>query len=75
MTADEWQPLLHSLSRSILSDRGDAAILLLNPEVVFEDGEWEAWYFATWLPGAMRFRSFADLMRYEAQSAAERARG
>lgn len=56
-----------------ISDTGDAAILLLNPEVVFDDGEWEAWYFATWFPGAVRFRSFADLMRYEIESAAERA--
>jgi HEAT repeats len=32
---------------------------------VWPDGEWEAWFFANWLPGAMRYRSFADWMRQE----------
>lgn len=38
-------------------------LLLLNPQVTFEDGEWEAWYFAPWLPGAQRYRSFRELMQ------------
>jgi hypothetical protein len=33
--------------------------------VVWPDGEWEAWFFANWLPGATRYRSFADWMRQE----------
>jgi hypothetical protein len=33
---------------------------LLIPSVV-TDGEWEAWHLAYFLPGASRFRSFADL--------------
>lgn len=37
-------------------------LLLLNPQVVFEDGEWEAWFFANWLPGAQRYESFRELM-------------
>lgn len=41
------------------------AVYLLNPEVVTPDGEWEAWLFANWLPGAMRYRSFWDLMEEE----------
>lgn len=46
-----------------VSERGDGVILLLNPEIVFEDGEWEAWDFGTWYPGAHRFQSFWDLMQ------------
>jgi len=46
-----------------ISDTGDSAILLLNPEVTTPDGEWEAWFYATWLPGANRYRSFWDLMQ------------
>jgi hypothetical protein len=46
-----------------ISDVGDSAILLLNPKVITPDGEWEAWFFASWLPGANRYRSFWDLMQ------------
>ena len=45
-----------------ISDVGDACIYLLNPKVVTEEGEWEAWFFANWLPGAARYRSFQELM-------------
>jgi hypothetical protein len=31
---------------------------LLNPEVTSADGEWEAFYFAHWLPGVRRYPSF-----------------
>lgn len=37
-------------------------ILLLNPEVTFPNGEWEAWDFGTWYPGTHRYRSFWDMM-------------
>jgi len=37
-------------------------LLLLNPQIVSENGEWEAWFFANWLPGAHRYRSFYELM-------------
>jgi HEAT repeat protein len=41
--------------------------------VIWPDGEWEAWLFANWLPGAMRFRSFAEWMRFaQAEFLAER---
>lgn len=46
-----------------MSDTGDAADFLLNPEVVTPEGEWEAWFLASWLPGAQRYRSFWDLMQ------------
>ncbi len=51
-----------------ISDVGDSAILLLNPEVVNDAGEWEAWLFANWMPGAHRYRSFRELMQGEHES-------
>lgn len=43
-------------------------LLLLNPQVTFNDGEWEAWFFAHWLPGAERYRSFRELMQEKHKS-------
>jgi hypothetical protein len=51
----------------ISEDTGDG-VCLLNPKVIFPDGEWEAWFFAHWIPGAHRYRSFWDLMRAERES-------
>jgi hypothetical protein len=51
-----------------VSDWGDSAIYLLNPQVVTPDGEWEAWFFANWIPGATRYRSFWEMMQAEYQS-------
>ena len=48
-----------------ISDVGESAIYLLNPEVVTEDGEWEAWFFGDWLPGADRYPSFRAMMQAE----------
>jgi predicted adenylyl cyclase CyaB len=48
-----------------ISDVGDAAVYLLNPQVISEDGEWEAWFFANWVPGAHRYRSFQEMMEAE----------
>ncbi|GAA4346563.1 hypothetical protein GCM10023185_01000 [Hymenobacter saemangeumensis] len=45
----------------MISDWGDAGFLALNPAVQ-HNGEWEAWHFATWHPGAERYHSFAELM-------------
>jgi hypothetical protein len=33
--------------------------------VVTPDGEWEAWFFANWLPGANRYRSFWEMLQTE----------
>jgi len=41
---------------------GDSAVYLLNPQVISADGEWEAWFFANWLPRAHRYRSFQEMM-------------
>ncbi len=54
-----------------ISDIGDNTVYLLNPRVVTEDGEWEAWLFAAWLPGAVRFPSFWHLMQSEFKTVTE----
>lgn len=41
------------------------ALYLLNPRVVSADGEWEAFFFAHWVPGVHRFPSFWALMQSE----------
>ena len=51
----------HMLSLLQISDVDDG-VYLLNPEAVTPDGEWEAWFFANWVPGASRYPSFAHLM-------------
>ena len=48
-----------------ISEVGDGAVVLLNPKVVTPDGEWETWFFANWLPGAVRYRSFAEWLMEE----------
>lgn len=48
-----------------VSDVGDAAVYLLCPDVVDAEGEWEAWLFATWLPGARRYASWWKLLQAE----------
>lgn len=51
-----------------ISDKGDQAFYLLNPQVITPEGEWEAWFFAEWLHGAVRYPSFWELMQGEHQS-------
>lgn len=51
----------HMKSLLQISDVEDG-VYLLNPEAVAPDGEWEAWFFASWIPGARRFASFEHLM-------------
>ena len=51
-----------------ISGIGDSAIYLLNPLVASADGEWEAWCFANWFPGAHRHRTFWELMQHELES-------
>ena len=46
----------------MISDWGDAGFLALNPAVKY-DGEWEAWHFANWHPGVVRYHSFVEMMR------------
>lgn len=43
----------------------DDGLLLLNPQVITAEGEWEAMDFNASYPGAYRYRSFWDLMQAE----------
>lgn len=51
-----------------ISDVGDSAVFLLNPQTVRADGEWEAWFFSNWNPGANRYASFQEMMVKERQN-------
>lgn len=42
-----------------ISKDGDSSIYLLIPEVQDTNGEWEAWHFANWMPGAERMEDSA----------------
>lgn len=57
---------LESLPSTIVVGGASAqGYYLLNPDIIFENGEWEAWVFANWLPGARRSPSFLDMMLSE----------
>ncbi|MHB8626867.1 MAG: SMI1/KNR4 family protein [Aggregatilineales bacterium] len=65
MGGDEFDPdheRRHMKTALEISDIGDSAVMLLNPQVITAEGEWEAWFFSNWHPGARRYRSFWDLM-------------
>ena len=51
-----------------ISEEGDSAVVLLNPDVVNVEGEWEAWFFANWHPGAIRYPSFLAYVQSEIES-------
>lgn len=46
----------------VVSTTDDERLLLINPGAIDATGEWEAWDFATWYPGAYRYPSFAHLV-------------
>lgn len=56
----------HLAQTLCISEVRDSGVLLLNPMVVWSDGEWETWFFADWVPGTVRYRSFAEWVRHEA---------
>ena len=45
----------------LIGEESEGGCYLLCPKVM-HDGEWEAWHFANYHPGALRFRSFTDLI-------------
>jgi hypothetical protein len=55
----------HLAQALCISEIGDDAVVLLNPMVIWPDGEWEAWFFSNSSPGATRYRSFAGWMSQE----------
>lgn len=48
-----------------VSDVIDGYVYLLNPEVISPEGEWEAWVLGSKLPGAIRYRSWWELVAAE----------
>lgn len=40
----------------------DGYVYLLNPKIVNPNGDWEAWDFGSKIPGAIRYRSFWEMM-------------
>ena len=46
-----------------ISDVGDSDVVLLNPDAASPDGEWQAYFFANWIPGAVEIGAFASLWR------------
>jgi hypothetical protein len=54
--------LQNALSISTQSNEGD--VYLLIPDVITDDGEWEAWHLGYKIPGANRYRSFYELMEH-----------
>ncbi|HEY1662214.1 MAG TPA: HEAT repeat domain-containing protein [Verrucomicrobiae bacterium] len=52
----------HLAQALCISEIGDDAVVLLNPMVIWPDGEWETWFFSNSSPGATRYRSFAGWM-------------
>lgn len=55
----------HLAQALCISEICDDAVVLLNPMVIWPDGEWEAWFFSNSSPGATRYRSFATWMMQE----------
>jgi hypothetical protein len=59
--------LPHALQVSAV-ERVGTAVYLLDPDEVGPDGEWQAFYFAHWIPGVHRYPSFRALMLAEQES-------
>uniref|UniRef100_A0A0G4IC48 Knr4/Smi1-like domain-containing protein n=1 Tax=Chromera velia CCMP2878 TaxID=1169474 RepID=A0A0G4IC48_9ALVE len=54
----------HLESCLLISSTDGDSCLLLNPEKVDKAGEWQAVFFANWVPGAMPFPSFGAMMKF-----------
>lgn len=61
----------HFAQTLCISEIADDAVLLLNPMVIWPDGEWETWFFSNSSPGATRYRSFADWINHELDQGSE----
>jgi hypothetical protein len=62
---DRFEQYLPTALQVSAVEHAGSAVYLLNPRVVAADGEWEAFYFAHWVPGADRYPSFGALMEAE----------
>jgi hypothetical protein len=63
----EWFRDEYLINSIAISEFVDGSIVLLNPNVWYGE-ECEAWLYASWYPGAYRYKSFEDLMEKEYQS-------
>lgn len=45
-----------------ISTAEDGRVLLINPVIVDAKGEWEAWDFSNYYPGAKRYRTFSQMV-------------
>jgi hypothetical protein len=71
LTVPDAEAFEHHLPNALqvsAPERVGTAIYLLNPDVVNAEGEWEAFYFAHWVPGVRRYPSFWELMLAEQES-------
>lgn len=72
--AAEYDPVFDEVDYAHLPDTlaisalGDDAIMLLNPTVQTSGDECEAWFFASWNPGAARYESFWSLLQQQLTS-------
>lgn len=65
LDADVPERRLSTALRVSARETVGTAMYLLDPRSVNADGEWEAWFFAHWVPGIDRFPSFRALMQAE----------
>ncbi|MEO8396413.1 MAG: SMI1/KNR4 family protein [Chloroflexota bacterium] len=63
--ADSFERYLPDALEISATEIAGSAVFLLNPRVVNADGEWEAFYYASWIPGVERCESFWALMQRE----------
>src|SRR5262249_17846132 len=50
---------------------GDGAVILLNPKVKTNNGEWQTYFLANWMAGARAHVSFGEFMRNEIEQCCE----
>ncbi|MDE2421720.1 MAG: SMI1/KNR4 family protein [Gammaproteobacteria bacterium] len=49
----------------------DSGVFLINPQIIFPNGEWEAWDFSVKYPGAKRYKSLNELLEAFCSSSCE----
>ena len=62
---DSFEHYLPTALQVSAIEHSGSAVYLLTPMIVGPDGEWEAFYFAHWIPGVNRYPSFSAMMEDE----------
>ena len=65
LSDDAFEPDLPFMLQISAEEEMGSAVYLLNPQKISEQGEWQALYFAHWIPGACKYSSFWELMQAE----------